>query len=276
MNVTCGKKAGFCYGIKNAVSSTEKILNEYNKVACLGELLHNEAVLNQLKANGLEIIDTIEEGKKYHKVVLRAHGVTKDIYKKAKKMDIDIYDNTCPKVKVIHHYLEEYNKRNYSVIIIGEKEHPEVIGTMSFADDVYVIENMDDIDRLPRLNKVLCVAQTTFNSLKYQEMVETLTRKYDHIKIINTICNSTYERQKETKEIAKTVDMMVIIGGLKSSNTKKLYDISKGICKEAIWIQTDDDIKLEECKKYHSIGVMAGASTPDFLINSVVEKIRGY
>lgn len=276
MKVILGKKAGFCYGIKNAVNSTEDILKNEKNVACLGELLHNEAVLNKLKENGLSIIDDIKNGKNYSKVVLRAHGVEKDVYKKAEENNIKIYDNTCPKVKVIHKYLEEYNSKGYSVILIGEKEHPEVIGTKSFADDVYVIDDISEVDSLPDFDKVLCVAQTTFNSIEYKKIVEKLNTKYKNIKIIDTICNSTYERQKETEQIAKKVDIMVIIGGLKSSNTKKLYDISKSICKEAIWIQFDNDIKLEECKKYDTVGVMAGASTPDFLINSVLEKLRRF
>ena len=283
MKIIVGKTAGFCYGVKKAVLATNKILQENKSAYCIGEIVHNGEVIKELSKKGLKIIDNIEEAKE--KIIIRAHGIPKETYNKAKQLNIEVCDYTCPNVLKIHKLAEEYEQKGYYIFLIGIKTHPETIGTISFCGyNSYIIEKDEDISeaisklKQTNINKVLVLVQTTFSIEKFNKYIEIIKEKLRDnsikIDVKNTICNATKIRQEETEEISKNVECMIIIGGKNSSNTKKLYDISKEICKHTIIIENKDELNIDIIKKFNRIGIMAGASTPAKSINELIEKIN--
>ena len=281
MEIILGKTAGFCYGVKNAVTNTENILKEQKETYCLGELVHNGQVIKKLENMGLKIVDNIEESS--DRIIIRAHGIPKDVYQKAKKMNINVLDYTCPKVLKIHEIAEEYANKGYYIFLFGGKKHPESIGTISFCgQNSYLIETKDEIDNAmqsfinSKIKKLLIIVQTTFSMEKFVEyanIVKENVEKDIDIEIKNTICNATKIRQEETEKISKAVDCMIIIGGRNSSNTKKLYDIAKENCINSFIIETKDELNINQIETFEKIGVMAGASTPKESIDDVINKI---
>ena len=308
MGIILGKTAGFCYGVKNAVTKAQEFVksNKDKEIYCLGELVHNEDVKKKLEEEGLTFIENISEiiskssNNKEKSLIIRAHGEPKSTYETLKENKIEILDLTCPNVLAIHDTVEKYVNEGYYIFFIAEKNHPEVIGTYGFCNGkCSIIENEEDIsiafDELIKQeeNKILVVEQTTFRIEKYEKFVEIITKKvYDlnkekaekdkkiSLEIRKTICNATKLRQEETLNIAKQVDYMIIIGGKKSSNTRKLYDISAQNCKNAILIQNalelqnDFSEELEKIKLLDKIGIMAGASTPKESIDEVIDSIK--
>lgn len=278
MEVILGKTSGFCFGVKHAIDGAETELKNNNKVYCLGEIIHNEEVIKDLESKGLEIIDNINDA--FDKVIIRAHGVPKEVYEIGKKRNIEILDYTCPFVLKIHDTVVEYAKNNYFIFLLGIKNHPETIGTISFCgNNSYLIENLDDISNAldtfnnSGLQKLLIISQTTFSVSLFENIVNNiqscLSSKVNLV-IKNTICNTTSIRQKETEKISKDVDLMIVIGGKNSSNTKKLYEISQKNCKNVLLIQTKKDLKPEHFHGVNKVGIMAGASTPQSIIEDVV------
>jgi 4-hydroxy-3-methylbut-2-enyl diphosphate reductase len=282
MEIIVGKTSGFCHGVKNAVDkATEEINQSDEKVYCLGELVHNKHVTNNLQQKGLKFIENMEEAK--GKTIIRAHGVTKETYQKAQKLKIELKDLTCPKVLKIHDIAEEYSKNGYYIFLVGIANHPETIGTFSFCgNNSSIIENISDLEQVvtkfeeTNIKKALLITQTTFNLRKFEEISERLKKMLENVelKVINTICLSTELRQKETEELSQNVDLMLIIGGRNSSNTNKLYDISSKYCKNVIFAESLEDINIESIKQFEKIGVMAGASTPRQSIDSIVNFIK--
>lgn len=283
MEIIIGKTAGFCFGVSNAVNKTEELLKTQKNISCLGELVHNKQVTDDLIRKGLTIINNIEEAKQ--NVIIRAHGVTKETYGKAKELNLEVLDLTCPKVLKIHNIVEEYSNKGYYIFLIGQKEHPEVIGTMSYCGkNAEVIEKKEEIhEKLKKfydanINKLLILAQTTFSIEKFNNIVtelkEQLSNNEIEIEIKKTICDATRLRQEETSKIAKMVDIMIIIGGRNSSNTNKLYQISKQYCKNSILIETKDELDIKYVKKFQKIGIVTGASTSQKSIDSVVEMLN--
>lgn len=282
MEILLGKTAGFCGGVSRAVKNSEKDLEKYNEVYCLGELVHNKEVIENLKKKGLKIINDISEAK--DKAIIRAHGVEKCVYEKAKEMNIELLDYTCPKVLLIHDLVKDYAEKGYYIVLIGEYEHPEVIGTFSFCgkykSKVNKVEDIPEVINKVKesnKNKVLVVAQTTFNGLRFDEIVENIKENINEnveLKVNKTICNATMLRQNETIELSKKVDLMIIIGGKNSSNTNKLYDISKKYVKSALIVETYKEIEKEYVRTFEKIGIMAGASTPKSSIDEVIEFIK--
>ena len=280
MEIIIGKTAGFCFGVANAVNKTSKILDENNNICCLGELVHNKQVTKELEDKGLKVIEDISQAEK--EVIIRAHGEKIQTYDKAKKMGLNIIDLTCPKVTKIHKIAGEYQKQGYYIFLIGNNEHPETIGTISYCgDNSYIIENEEDVKKAlynlyeSKIKNVVVLAQTTFSLDKFNKIIELIESnikdKNIYLEIKKTICDATRLRQEETKELSSKVDVMIIIGGRHSSNTNKLYEISSRNCKKSILIETSEELNLEEIKKYNKIGIMAGASTAKKSIESVVE-----
>lgn len=275
MEVIVGENAGFCYGVKRAVDGAREELGKGKEIYCLGDIVHNNHVIEELKKQGMKFIDKIEEAK--GKTIIRAHGVSKKVYQKAKDMNIEIKDLTCPSVLRIHKIASEYASKGFYIVLTGKKNHPEVIGIESHCGEKYsVITEKEELDEL--LNKImneqniLLISQTTYSSKKFDEIAEILNKEIKNNLVINkTICPSTEIRQKETEEIAKQVDLMIIIGGKKSSNTKKLYDISCSFCKNVIYIENAEDFNIEDYMNIEKIGIMAGASTP----KEQIEKVKG-
>ena len=285
MEVILGKTAGFCNGVLKAVEETQKIMKKNKNMYALGELVHNEQVISELKENGLLIIENIEDAPEGSTVIIRAHGVPKHVYEEAKKRNINLVDLTCVKVLNIHKQVEEYAKNGYYIFLIAEKKHPETIGTISFCgNDNYIIQDIEDVKtaikslKKSKKQKLLVISQTTFSISKFDNImneIKYILPKGVEIEIKKTICNATSLRQKETDELSKKVDCMIVIGGKKSSNTRKLYEISKKNCKDAICIQSKEDLEMEEIRKHKKIGVMAGASTPRQSIEDVINMLKG-
>lgn len=284
MEYIVGKTAGFCYGVKNAVEKSEKALENEKPIYCLGEIVHNKNVVKDLENKGIIFIDDLKQNLEKRKTIIRAHGIAKEVYTQADKMGIDLIDLTCPKVLKIHKIVSEYNEKEYYIFLVGSKKHPEIIGTASFCgDDVSIIENIDDInisiDNFKKSNrkKLAIVVQTTFSLQKFTEITESIKKKFknfENIEVVNTICNATKIRQEETEELSKKVDCMIIVGGKNSSNTKKLYEISKKNCSNTICVEDANEIDKSFLKSGNIVGIMAGASTPQSSINSVVKMVE--
>jgi len=284
MEIIIGKTSGFCFGVKNAVDKAiEELKNSSSSVYCLGELVHNKQVTNSLQDKGLIFIDDIEEAK--GKTIIRAHGIKKEIYQKANSLNIELKDLTCPKVLKIHEIVEEYANNGYYIFLVGIANHPETIGTYSFCGkNSSIIESISDLQnaviklKQTEIKKALLITQTTYNFKGFEEISEKLKEilKQNNIqlKVINTICPSTELRQKETEKISQEVDLMIIIGGKNSSNTRKLYEISIKNCENVISVETKEDIDINFIKQFEKIGLMAGASTPTQSINDIVDFIE--
>ncbi len=282
MEIIVGKLAGFCFGVNNAVTKTEELLKKENNIYCLGELVHNKQIIENLERQGLTTIENINEAPKGSKIIIRAHGAEPKIYVQAQENGNKIYDYTCPKVIKTHEDVEE-NKEERYIFIVGVKNHPEIIATKGFSgDNSYVIETIEDIQEAiikfkeSNLKKIYIISQTTFSLKKFNEYVEKISeelKEYD-IKINNSICASTKTRQEEAEEISKQVDYMIIIGGENSSNTKKLYEIANQNTK-SIHIQTKEQLNIDEIKKYKKVGVTAGSSTPKEKVEEIVNILKG-
>ncbi len=267
MEIIIGKNAGFCYGVQRAVNKALEEVKK-NKTYCLGEMVHNQNVIDKLENLGICFIKTIEESK--GNTIIRAHGEPKSVYKKAKEMGINLIDLTCPSVLKIQNLADEYSKKGYFIIIVGKANHPEVIGIKSRAGSDYsIIENKTEISELLNIinnkKKVLLISQTTHSSKKFDEIAQELKNNINSdvkLEIKKTICPSTEIRQKETEEIAKKVDLMIIIGDKRSSNTNKLYDIACNFCNNVLFVSNETEINLDKFNGIKSVGIMAGASTP--------------
>ena len=284
MEVILGKSAGFCYGVKRAVDGAKHELKKAKGKAiyCLGEIVHNKQVIKDLEENGLVFIEDIKDAK--DETIIRAHGIRKEIYKLAKDVKLNLKDFTCPNVLRIHKIAEEHAKRGYYIFLCGSKNHPENIGTLSFCgDNVAVIETEEDVPsaiellKISNIKKLLVILQTTYSVERFKKIEELIKENIpENIKLVikNTICHATELRQKETEEISKKVDYMIIIGGANSSNTKKLYEIGKANCKNCVCVETVDELDLDSIRKSEKVGVMAGASTPQELIEEVINLVK--
>ena len=283
MEIICGKLNGFCAGVNYTIKKATELLENTNEtIYCLGEIIHNERVIDELENKGMITINDINEAPNNSKVIFRAHGEAKEIYEIANSKNIKIFDLTCGKIKIIRNKIEK-NKDDSFIIIIGKKNHPETIGNISFTKPFgSIIETIDDINsvyeefKLSNLKKVYIIAQTTFSSKKYDEYVNIIQNTFKDTKIIidKTICDTTENRQTEANELSKTVDKMIIIGGKHSSNTKELAKITEKNC-ETYLIQTIEDLKDCEFNETDKIGVISGASTPLEAINEIIDYLRG-
>jgi 4-hydroxy-3-methylbut-2-enyl diphosphate reductase len=282
MEIKIGKTSGFCYGVNNTVKKAEEEIENANEVIyCLGELVHNKEVTGRLEKRGLKIIDNLNDSG--GKTIIRAHGVQKEMYEEAQKRNIELVDLTCPNVLKIHNIAQEYEAKNYYIFFIGEKKHPEVIGTYSFCGvNSTIISNIEEVKwaiqnlEKSKLRKLLIISQTTYNLEKYKDIVKQIkerTRRNIEIEEKCTICLATEQRQKETEELSKEVELMIIIGGRKSSNTNKLYEISCKNCKNVIFAENKKDVENEKerISQFNKIGIMAGASTPKESIDEIVQ-----
>lgn len=276
MEIIVGKTSGFCYGVKRAVSGA---LNQNgDNLYALGELVHNERVVNNLKAKGITVFENIEDVPDNSNLIIRAHGVSKEVYERAKLKNIKIIDYTCLNVLQIHKIIEEKNKNNYFVILTGDAKHPENIGSLSYSDNYFVIENEGQIpDAIKayeesKLKNVLLISQTTYSTLKFEDIKSKLSKLIPHVEIFNTICKTTELRQKETLELSKQVDTMIVIGGKNSSNTKKLYDIAISNMSNVLLISDKDELDLSQVKG--KVGIIAGASTPEESIKEVEDILK--
>ena len=281
MKITLAKSAGFCFGVKRAVETVYEEIKQANApIYTFGPIIHNEEVVADLEKKGVVVVNSMEELKDKPKgtVIIRAHGVEQTVYHEIESLGFRIVDATCPFVLKIHRLVEKYSKEDYHVVIIGNEQHPEVIGIKSWsgAEVTTVLSSKEEAGNFVPVNgrKVCIVSQTTFNYNKFQELVEIICKKGYDIIVLNTICNATEERQTEAAKIAKEVDAMIVIGGKTSSNTQKLFEICKSECENTYYIQTIKDLELSQLESVDNVGITAGASTPNNIIEEVQKNVR--
>ena len=281
MDIIIGKTAGFCDGVEYTVKKAKELLEKNGEIYCLGDIVHNDQVIEKLQKLGMKTIYTIEDVPDGSNVIFRAHGEPKITYERANEKNLHIYDLTCVIVESIHEKIRQ-NIDDSFIIIVGNKEHPEIIGSLGFAgENACVVQSEDDIldaymkFEKTKLDKIFVVAQTTFSSKKFDDLALEIEKnfcKVDNIEIDKTICDSTENRQLEARKLSQNCDVMLIIGGEKSSNTRKLYEISQENCKRVLYIQTVSDLEKVEFDRECKIGIMAGASTP----KEIIEEIKDY
>ncbi|MFQ9511337.1 MAG: bifunctional 4-hydroxy-3-methylbut-2-enyl diphosphate reductase/30S ribosomal protein S1 [Lachnospiraceae bacterium] len=280
MEIITAKSAGFCFGVKRAVETVydQTKLHVGKPIYTFGPIIHNEEVVKDLEARGVQVIKD-EDGLKAQNegiVIIRSHGVAKHIYDLLENKPVEIVDATCPFVKKIHRIVDEESRAGRQIIIAGSKIHPEVQGIIGWCNTpAIVIETIEEAESLPveEGKKVCIVSQTTFNYNKFQDLVENISKKGYDINVVNTICNATQERQVEAKEVAAGVDCMFVIGGKHSSNTQKLFEICNKECKNTYYIQTLEDLDPSWIESMKKVGITAGASTPNKIIEEVQKQM---
>lgn len=280
MNVKLAKTAGFCFGVKRAVNMVYSYCNETNEkeaipVYTFGPIIHNEEVTKDLESKGVRIINSLEKLSTLPrgKVIIRSHGVSENVYKRIEEAGFEVVDATCPFVKKIHKIVRDASARGEMVIIIGDPSHPEVEGICGWAgENIEIINSENEAEKIenPKNLPITIVSQTTYNYMKFHKLVEIIKEKGYYINIANTICNATNERQLEARQISREVDAMIVIGGRHSSNTQKLYEICKEECENTYYIQTLVDLDTSQLQSIDSIGITAGASTP----NNIIEEVQ--
>ncbi|MCP2605097.1 4-hydroxy-3-methylbut-2-enyl diphosphate reductase [Candidatus Aminicenantes bacterium AH-873-B07] len=275
MRIRIANHSGFCFGVKRAIKIVRKIRKERKgKVLTFGDLIHNKKVVEELKKEGIDSVSDIakiNEGT----VIIRSHGVSPIILGELRKKHIEIIDATCPFVKRIQKLAEKLVQEGYELVIVGDPKHPEIKALIGFTRGKEIIVNsVQKIQTLNRKSKRAVIAQSTQDINFFKEIVSNLIDKTNELRVFNTICDSTKIRQKSTFELASQVDIMFIVGDRKSSNTNKLFNIAKKIQSKTYFIEKVEDIKPEMINFCEEIGISAGASTPQELINEVVNKIK--
>lgn len=279
MKVIIADCAGFCYGVDRSIRLLDEEIGKGKHVFCYGEIVHNKYVVDSFYAKGVELVHSLDNV--YDTVVIRAHGITKEEYELLNNKNVKIVDLTCPNVLRIHDIICEYVKQKYYIVLIGHSTHPETIGSFSFCgDNASVVENIDEVDMVCKkidasgIKNVLIVSQTTFNVDLFNELADAFNSALSsgcNLVIKNTVCNATMKRQEAAKKLAKKVDVMVVIGDKKSSNSNKLYEVSNELCNRCFFIESCDELDLSLFNENDVVGVTAGASTPKEIIDGVVK-----
>jgi 4-hydroxy-3-methylbut-2-enyl diphosphate reductase len=277
MEVILAQHAGFCFGVERAVEQVYEQAATGKPIYTYGPIIHNEEVVKDLAQKGVRVIESVSELAQIKEgtIVIRSHGVARKVCELIKERGLECVDATCPFVKRIHNIVEKESEAGKRVVIIGNAGHPEVEGIMGWAKtDTTVIGTLEEAQKfIYNPGEELCiVSQTTFNYNKFQDMVEIFREKGYNGSVVNTICNATEVRQTEARKIAAKVDVMIVIGGNHSSNTRKLYEICRQECVNTYFIQTLDDLHLDLPKSVRLVGITAGASTP----NNIIEEVQNY
>lgn len=277
MEVILAKSAGFCFGVKRAVEQVYEQINIKDPIYTYGPIIHNEEVVKDLEQKGVRVIENADEAAKLTEgtLIIRSHGVSEQVYNWLSASGLNIVDATCPFVKRIHNIVAKESAQGAQIIIIGDEGHPEVEGIRGWSKTpAIVVGSQAEAEKTAIENgkKVCIVSQTTYSYNKFQELVEIFSQKGYDITVVNTICNATEERQTEAARIAGMVDAMIVIGGKTSSNSKKLYEICRQKCENTVFIQTVHDLNLDLKGNTRRVGITAGASTP----NNIIEEVQDY
>ena len=272
MKIELAESYGFCFGVKRAI----KIAEDNRNSATYGPLIHNAKEIDRLKIDFnvalSENLDSLKEGET---AVIRTHGIPKQELSTLNERHVNVVDATCPYVTKPQQICEEMSAQGYDIVIFGDESHPEIKGVKSYAiGNVFVVNSADEIEGLRLREKVATVAQTTRKIEEYQQIIGKLMAKHKEVRVFNTICNATFDNQEAVRELAQKADVMIVIGGKNSSNTKQLHSIAKEYCPESYHIESQEDLQSEWFNGKKFCGISAGASTPDWIINQVIEKIR--
>ncbi len=275
MKILLAKTAGFCMGVRRAVEMVLDAPSKYeNPICTYGPLIHNPQVLNLLEEKGISVLNNIPEHGS-GTVLIRAHGVPPETKKDLEKAGFKIIDSTCPRVIKVQTIIRQHAKQDYVCIIIGDKDHPEVIGLLGYAGEKgYAVDNINDLDSLPPFEKAIIVSQTTQNTLFFEKVKNWAIQKFPHYKIFDTICDSTARRQAEVHRLANSVDAVIVVGGHNSGNTKRLAEIARQTGKPTYHIETESELDLDALSSIRHIGITAGASTPNWIIKRIYRKLE--
>ncbi len=281
MKVILAEYSGFCFGVKKAIDrafNEVKLNKEEQPIYSLGPLIHNPQVVAKLAESGVKVVDNLDEIKEKGNIIIRSHGVSEEIYGAAKKKASKIINTTCPFVRRIQDIVKEHHQKGYKIAIIGNPNHPEVIGINGWCNNEgMIIKEKEDVEKIPIDSPLCVVVQTTMAIPLYHELTQLINSrvKDKEIKIYNTICHATQERQNAVKSLAKEVDAMIVVGGYHSSNTQKLVAISKVERPDTTFhVETAEELDLDQLKKFEILGVTAGASTPPWIIDAVVKRLN--
>jgi 4-hydroxy-3-methylbut-2-enyl diphosphate reductase len=273
MDIKVASKAGFCFGVKRAIDITFKLAKEGSEgIYTYGPLIHNPQVVEELNSKGVQTVDDLTSPD-IRTIIIRTHGVSPEVYAETLKMGYNVIDATCPFVKKAQNFSQILKNEGYQVLIIGDRQHPEVQGLIGFAGGDAVVA--EDAAQLPELKKkVGIIVQTTQPFDTFESIVEQVIGSAREVKIYNTICDFTARRVRETRELAGTVWLMIVVGGKNSSNTNQLVKLSKDVCAKVYHIETAEEIREEWFQGVKSVGITGGASTPHWIIDKVVSKIK--
>lgn len=277
MEIVVAKNAGFCFGVKRAINIAQDCAKDASgNIYTLGPIIHNPQVVQELEKSGIAKADKMEEIKN-GTVIVRSHGITSHEMETIKEKGVKVVDATCPFVKKTHEYVELLTKEGYSVIVVGEKDHPEVKGILSYGGkDIIAAASVEDLKNMPRKKRIGIVAQTTQSIENLQAVVAYCLKKGAELKIFNTICNATSLRQQESIEIAKQTDCVIVVGGRNSANTNRLVEICRKIQPKTYHIEVPEELSQIHFNGAKRVGVTAGASTPSWIIEKVIECLKSY
>ena len=274
MKIKLATSYGFCFGVKRAIRIAESEKN----ASTIGPLIHNNEEISRLRKNfNVDTLESIEEVRGIKKAIIRTHGIPKQDFFALKEKGVEIIDATCPYVTKPQKICEKMSKEGYDIVIFGDENHPEVKGVKSYAKGpVYVILHADELEKIKLGSKVAVVSQTTRKAEEFATIVSSLTMRHKEVRVFNTICNATLENQEATRTRSKEADIMIIIGGKNSSNTKQLLNISKEYCNDSFLIESERELEKSWFEDKKLCGIGAGASTPDWIINKIIDKIREF
>jgi len=276
MKVLVAKKCGFCHGVRNAISMAEKVLAQGKEVYSLGSIIHNRDEVERLAKAGLKTVEMVEEIRS-GTVIVRSHGAAPEQIAKLKEKGIDIVDATCVLVKRVQHIAEELEKDGYKVVIIGDENHPEVRAVMGCVKDAVVIADESDLHKVPEDARLGVVCQTTQSPDYFGEMLGAIGQCcFSELKVINTLCQEAIKRQESAVQLCRQVDVMFVLGGLKSANTQKLAELCKIVNSQTFHLQNWNELDKSTLSGKNIAGVTAGASTPEWIIDEFVKNLEAF
>ena len=274
MKIIIAKDAGYCFGVRDAVNSAYEMSKKYGEVYMLGDIVHNESVVSDLEKEGVRVVEKLDQIPKDKPVLFRAHGTAKEVWKKAEDKKMNIIDATCPLVHEIHHEVKALHKEGRKIIIIGDHGHDEVIGIASQVPDPVIVASVEEAEALRKTKKAGVVTQSTQTIENVQDIINILMTKVFDLRFVNTICFPTKRNQEQIKELAEACDLMIVIGSFTSANSKRLTQLAKERNKLSFQVTCANDVDESWLENVETVGISAGASTPDNIINEVIDKIK--
>ncbi|GAB4299650.1 MAG: 4-hydroxy-3-methylbut-2-enyl diphosphate reductase [Desulfuromonadia bacterium] len=274
MEIVVGRHAGFCFGVKRATRLAFETAEREGRGATLGPIIHSPQVVRELEEKGVRVVDSLDQVTD-ETVILRSHGVTASELNWAKERGLKVVDATCPFVRKAQEHVASLSREGYGVVVVGETDHPEVRGIVSYgSSDLHVVSTPEEAERIPRMKRTGIVAQTTQTHETFLSIVSVMVRRSYETRVFNTICDATKVRQDEAKELARTSDCMIVVGGFESGNTRRLAQICGEICPNTHHIESVDQLDPEWFRGCSRVGVTAGASTPGWVIDEVVDALK--